>query len=65
VPRSGRELPSTQVETPNGLRAMATRARRLAATIPGDEGAARLLEFARELEARADALDVVEVKPPA
>jgi hypothetical protein len=32
--------------------------------IPGDDGADRLLEFARELDARADALEVIEVKPP-
>jgi hypothetical protein len=32
--------------------------------IPGDEGAKRLLGFAEELEARADVLEIVEVKPP-
>ena len=64
MPRSGRDLPAAQVETPAGLRAMAQRAVRLAMGIPGDQGAERLLEFAKELEARPDALEVVEVKPP-
>jgi hypothetical protein len=32
--------------------------------LPGDEAAKRLLGFAEELEARADALEIVEVKPP-
>jgi len=43
---------------------MAERARRWAMMIPGDEAAQRLLEFADELEARAGALEIVEVKPP-
>jgi hypothetical protein len=44
---------------------MAERARRWAMMVPpGDEGAKRLLAFARELDARADALEVIEVKPP-
>jgi hypothetical protein len=43
---------------------MAVRARRLAMMIPGDEGAKRLIAFAAELDARADALEIVEVKPP-
>jgi hypothetical protein len=42
---------------------MAVRARRWAMMIPGDEGAKRLAEFARELDALADALEVIEVKP--
>jgi hypothetical protein len=44
---------------------MAERARRWAMMIAGDEAAQRLLEFADELEARAGALEIVEVKPPA
>ena len=36
---------------------MAQNARRLASTIPGDVGADRLREFAKELEARAAALE--------
>jgi hypothetical protein len=45
---------------------MAERARRWALMIPpGDEGAKRLLGFATELDTRADALEVIEVKPPA
>jgi hypothetical protein len=43
---------------------MAERARRWAMMIPGDEGAKRLVAFATELDARADALKIVEVKPP-
>jgi hypothetical protein len=43
---------------------MAMRARRLALTIPGDEGAKRLVAFATELGAQADPLEIVEVKPP-
>jgi hypothetical protein len=58
-------LPATDVETAGGLREMAERARRWAMMVPpGDEGAKRLLAFARELDARADALEVIEVKPP-
>jgi hypothetical protein len=45
------------VETPDGLRTLAQRAIRLAAAIPSDDGARRRLEFARELEARATALE--------
>jgi hypothetical protein len=63
MPRSV-ELPPTQVETPEGLRRMAQRAHRLAHSIPGDTAGVRLREFAQELEARAAALEVVEVKPP-
>jgi hypothetical protein len=44
---------------------MAVRARRRAYTIPGDEGAKHLLRFARELDALADALEAIEVTPPA
>ena len=58
-------LPATDVETAGGLREMAERARRWAMMIrPDDEGAKRLLGFAMELDARADALEVVEVRPP-
>jgi hypothetical protein len=48
---------SPGVETPDGLRTLAQRAIRLAEAIPADDGAERLLEFARELEARATALE--------
>ena len=65
MPRGGISLPATDVETAGGLREMAERARRWAMMIPGDEAAQRLLGFAGELEARADALEIVEVKPPA
>ena len=55
---------ATHSETAGGLREMAARARRWAMMlIPGDEGAKRLAEFARELDALADALEVIEVKP--
>ena len=64
MPRGGISLPASPVETAGGLREMALRARRLALTIPGDEGAKRLLGFATELDARADALEIVEIKPP-
>ena len=64
MPRGGISLPAARVETAGGLREMAMRARRLALTIPGDEGAKRLVAFATELDAQADALEIVEVKPP-
>jgi hypothetical protein len=57
VPGSGKGAASPGVETPDGLRALAQRAVRLAAAIPGDEGAKRLLAFAGELEARAVELE--------
>jgi hypothetical protein len=44
---------------------MAERARRFARQLsPLDAGRARLEEFARELEARGDALETTEAKPP-
>jgi hypothetical protein len=64
MPRGGISLPATGVETAGGLREMAMRARRWATMLPGDEAAKRLLGFAEELEARADALEIVEPKPP-
>ena len=64
MPRGGISLPATDVETAGGLREMAERARRWAMMIPGDEAAQRPLGFAEELEARADALEIVEVEPP-
>jgi hypothetical protein len=57
VSGSGKGSASSGVETPEGLRAMALRAVRLAAAIPGDAGAKRLLELAGELEARAVELE--------
>ena len=57
-------MPATHEETAGALRKMAVRARRWAMMIPGDEGAKRLAEFARELDALADALEVIEVKQP-
>jgi hypothetical protein len=51
MPRGGGDLPAPQVETPDGLRDMARRARCLAMGIHGDEGATRPPEFAKELEA--------------
>jgi hypothetical protein len=56
VSGSGKGAASPHLETPEGLRAMALHAVRLAVAIPGDAGAKRLLE-ARELEARAAALE--------
>ena len=56
VSGSGKGSASPGVETPEGLRAMALHAVRLAVAIPSDPGAKRFLEFARELEARATAL---------
>jgi hypothetical protein len=64
MPRGGKFLPLPQIETPDWLRAMADRARRLAMGISSDEAAIRLLEFATELQARAEALEIGEVKPP-
>ena len=64
MPRGGISLPATDVETAGGLREMAERARRWAMMIPGDEAAQRLLGLAEELEARADALEIVKPKSP-
>jgi hypothetical protein len=44
-------------ETPENLRQRAAHARWLANELPWDEGAPRLLDYARELEARAAALE--------
>ena len=52
VPRCGREP-----ESPHRLRQMASHARTLARTVPGDEAGERLNDYAEELEARAQALD--------
>jgi hypothetical protein len=64
MPRGGISFPVVRVETAGDLREMAVRARRLAMMIPGDGGAKRLTAFAAQLDARADALEIVEVKPP-
>lgn len=55
------DSPVSSTETPNGLRDLARRARRLARYLrPDDEGTSRLLGFAEELEARALALETLE-----
>jgi hypothetical protein len=56
MPRGSDPAPS-RTETPEGLRAMAARARRLAG---GSDAVTRtrLIEFAQELEARASALEL-------
>lgn len=65
MPRSGVVLPPQRVETPAGMRELAARARRFARMLAaGDEGAARLREFARELESRAAQIETIEVKRP-
>jgi hypothetical protein len=65
MPRGGVSLPARDVETAGDLRGMAERARRWALMLPpGDNGARRLLVFATELDAQADALEVIEVKQP-
>jgi hypothetical protein len=49
------EVP-TQVKTPDDLREMADRARRLARAVLDQDAVSKLLEFARELEGRASAV---------
>jgi hypothetical protein len=46
-----------RMETPDGLREMAARARRLARSVLDELTAHNLTEFAQELEARARALE--------
>ena len=43
---------------------MALRARTIAAVLWKDEASARLIALAEEMEARAAALEPVEIKPP-
>ena len=45
------------LKVPHRLRQMASHARTLARTVPGDEAGKRLNDYAEELEARAQALD--------
>ena len=54
-------MPPSPTETPAGLRQLATRARRLAADMTIERDQEKLIEFAKELEARAAA---VETGPP-
>ena len=55
----------TQVETAEGLRHVAGRARRLAGQLTElDAGRLRLLEYAEELETRAILLSAIDVKAP-
>ena len=54
----------TQAMTPAGLRAQAERARTLARSVAHDEAAPILRAFADELDAKAGALEAVEVSTP-
>ena len=56
-----RTMPPSPTETPTSLRQRATRARRLAADMTTPRDQEKLIEFAKELEARAAA---VETTPP-
>lgn len=56
MPRGSDPAPP-RTETPDGLRAMAAHARRLASTTLDELTASKLIEFAEELEARATALE--------
>ena len=58
------DLPASRVRTPAELRELANLARRLATGIIGYEDAVRLLAFAKELEARAEALEIAGVRSP-
>lgn len=58
------DLSASRVETPAELRDLALLARRLAMGIIGDEDARRLLEIAKELEGRAEALEIMGVRSP-
>jgi hypothetical protein len=58
------DLPASRLRTPAELRDLAHLARRLATGIIGDEDARRLLEFAKELEGRAEALEILGVRSP-
>jgi hypothetical protein len=57
MPRSTSDHSSSPIETPAGLRTMASHARRLARSAGDEEAAAKLIEFAEELEGRAATLD--------
>jgi hypothetical protein len=57
MPRSTSNPPSASIETPAGLRTMASHARRLARNAGDQKAKDKLIEFAEELEARATALD--------
>jgi hypothetical protein len=57
---------AARLDTSEGLRALAQRARRIAVTIPADEAALQLLAFAQELECRAELIEMgVEPVPAA
>src|ERR1700722_11692847 len=58
------DLPASGVQTPAELRELANLARRLATGIIGYEDAMRLLAFAKELEARAEAMEIAGVRSP-
>jgi hypothetical protein len=51
------EVPHRDRENPALMRQMASHALQLARTVPGDEAGDRLNEYAKELEARAKALE--------
>ena len=57
MPRGSSDLSDPPIETPAGLREMAARARRLARSVLDRQTIEVLTEFARELEARAAALE--------
>ena len=58
------DLQASRVRTPAELRELANLARRLATGIIGYADAMRLLAFAKELEARAEALAIAGVRSP-
>lgn len=54
---AGASTPASPVRTPLELRALAVRARRHARDLLFDEAVPKLLAFADELDARADAIE--------
>jgi hypothetical protein len=58
------DLRASRVRTPAELRDLAHLARRLAMGIIGNEDDRRLLEIAKELEGRAEALEIARVRSP-
>ena len=58
------DFSASGVRSPAELRDLANLARRLAAGVIGYEDATRLLAFARELDGRAEALEIVGVRSP-
>lgn len=56
------DLPASTVRRPAELRELANLARRLATGIIGYEDAMRLLAFAKELDGRAETLEIAGVR---